>query len=97
ARASEPLPQRAAVAHLVHFLERAAKREALRGDAEGEHAQRKERVFEPLVARELVPALVDREEAAEAEEHDGDHERPEVDLLAEAERVLERRRALRAF
>jgi hypothetical protein len=46
---------------------------------------------------QLVPTLVDREHPAEAEEHEGDDERPEVDFLAVAERVLEGRRALGAL
>jgi len=37
--------------------------------------------------KELVDALVDRVDAAEREEHDGDYERPEVLFLAVAERV----------
>ena len=44
---------------------------------------------------DLLDALVDGEHAAQAEQDDGDDERPEVPLAAVAERVLGGRRPLR--
>src|SRR4029079_11233129 len=46
-----------------------------------------------LGVADLVPALVDREQAAGAEEDDRDDERPEVAAAAEPERVQVRSRA----
>ena len=52
-----------------------------------EHGDRDPRILELVRIDQLLDALEDREQAADAEQHERDHERPEVAQRAVAERV----------
>jgi hypothetical protein len=54
------------------------QREGLEDDRHAEEHERDRRRRDLLGLRDLVVALVEREEAAEREQHDRNHERPEV-------------------
>ena len=78
---------------LVDLAQAAPERDALGGDAEDQDADRDPGVLDRLGRLQLVHALVDREQAAHAEQHQGDDEAPEVDRLAVAERMVAARAA----
>ena len=60
---------------------------ATRARCEAQHAERPHRRFELVRVRQLLDAFVDREHAAEREQHQRDDERPEVARRAVAERM----------
>ena len=57
-----------------------------------EHADRPPPLPQRLGVLQFVHAFVDREHAADAEQHQRDEERPEIDRLAIAQRIVRRRR-----
>src|SRR6185295_11218550 len=90
---AEPAPDRPVAAHLVDFLQAGAHRNGLGYQAEHQDADRHPWVVHVLRVPQLVPTLVERKQAAEREQHDGDDERPEEQRLAPAEGVVGARRA----
>ena len=73
-----------AVAGLVH---RGAQRPRLQHDGDAEDDERDDRALHLVRVDQLLDALVEREQAAEAEQHERDDERPEVALRSVAERM----------
>jgi hypothetical protein len=96
-RVQERRPDGAARAHLLELGERHAEREALEHDGRAEHdvAPHGRAVLGLVVAAhhadEGVRTLVEGEDAAEHEDQDADHERPEVTLDRVSEGMEQRR------
>src|SRR5439155_24885657 len=78
----------------VRTLERARlvyggpQRERLESDRHGEHDDRDERRREVVRVPDLLDALIEREQPARGEQHQGNEETEDVTLAAVAERVL---------
>jgi len=85
---AEPLPQAAAALHLGDFVQAGAQRDGLGGQPEHQDADRHPGIAEALGLVQLVPAFVEREQAAEREQHQRDDERPEEHRLAPAQGVV---------
>ncbi len=70
------------------LLVRGAQRDRLEDDGEEQDADGDAEVLDLVRVAHLLDALVEGEQAAHREQHEGDDERPEVALAAVAERVL---------
>ncbi len=80
-------PAAAGRAVRVGLLVGGAQREALQQHREQQDPDGDREVLDIVGVAELLDPLVDREQAAHREQHEGDDERPEVPLAAVAERV----------
>ncbi len=94
ARVLQPVAEGAAAADLADLVQAADEAAGLEHDRDAEHREREPQLAERLRLVQLVPAFVDREQPADAEEQQRDDEAPEVRDLAVAERMLARGRLL---
>ena len=74
--------------HVAGLPVRRAQRERLEDDGDDEDADGDAEVVDLVRVADLLDALVEGEQAAHREQHEGDDEGPEVALAAVAERVL---------
>ena len=73
---------------MVGLLDRRAQRERLEHDRDQQDPDGDAEALDLVRVAQLRDALVEREQAAHREQHEGDDERPEVALAPVAERVL---------
>jgi hypothetical protein len=86
-RVLQVLVERLARASLVELLDVRQRRVALEQEGDPEDPDAEPHALDRLGVLDLVDALVDGERAAAEEQHQGDHERPEVDGAPVAERM----------
>ena len=89
-RSADPVPAttRSSRADLAGLLVGRAQRETLEHDGEQEDADGDAEVLDLVGVAQLLDALVEGEQPAHREQHEGDDERPEVALAPVAERVV---------
>jgi len=85
--ATDELKNRTAGPFVPALVQRSEQRERLEHDRDEQHDDGDARIFELVRMDQLLDALEDREQTADAEQHERDDERPEVPQRPVAERV----------